>query len=274
MHRIALAFVALSLGVPAAIAQQNSSSLISPEFLGGGGAAPAAFGASVTTMPASASRPGGFPGIGVGVKIGLFGPGIEVGVPVSYHFNVRAGGNFFNYADSGSTNGVNYTANLRLRSAEASLDWFPWGRGFHISPGALVYNGNQIKGNAIIPPGDSFTLNGTNYVSDPSDPAHGTGNLVFPKAAPKLTIGWGSLVPREGHHVSFPFEVGVAYVGDPKVALTFTGSVCDAGMQGCQSITNDPSAQANVAAEQQKFSKDADYARFFPILSQGFAVRF
>ena len=275
MHRISLTLVALSLAVPAAFTQQSSSSLVAPELLAGGGAAiPASLGASATTMPASASRPGGFPGVGVGVKIGLFGAGVEVAATVSYHFNVRAGGNFFSYDDSGSTNGVNYTADLRLRSAEASVDWFPWRGGFHISPGALVYNGNQINGNALIPAGDSFTLNGTSYVSDPSDPAHGTGNLVFPKAAPKLTIGWGSLVPREGHRVSFPFEVGFAYVGDPKVALTFTGSVCDQGMQGCQSITNDPSAQANVAAEQKKFSKDADYARFFPILSQGFAVRF
>lgn len=274
MHRIVLTLVALSLAVPVAFAQQSSSSLVAPEFLAGGGATPAALGSSVTTMPASANRPGGFPGIGFGVKIGLFGAGVEVAAPLSYHFNVRAGGNFFNYDDSGSTNGVNYTADLRLRSAEASLDWFPWRSGFHISPGALVYNGNQVNGNALIPAGDSFTLNGTSYVSDPADPVRGTGNLVFPKAAPKLTIGWGSLVPREGHRVSFPFEVGVAYVGDPKVALTFTGSVCDSGMQGCQSIANDPSAQANVAAEQKKFSKDADYARFFPILSQGFAVRF
>lgn len=271
MQRVCLTLVALSLAVPGAFAQ-HSSSFLPPSLLTDTGS-PVGEGAAAATRPLPPSQGGAFP-FGIGFKVGLFGLGFEAAVPVASHFNVRGGGNFFSYNYSGSTNGVNYTANLRLRSAEASLDWYPWGHTFHVSPGAMLYNGNQVLGNAEIPAGDSFSLNGTDYISDPSDPAHGSGSLLFPKAAPKLTVGWGNLVPREGHHVSFPFEVGFAYVGDPKVALSFTGSVCDAAMQGCQPIANDPEAQANVAAEQQKFKKDADYARFFPILSQGFAVRF
>ncbi|HVT96248.1 MAG TPA: hypothetical protein VHE33_01995 [Acidobacteriaceae bacterium] len=271
MHRISLTLVALSLALPAAFAQQSSSSLISPSYLSNDSAAGNGSGVSRST-PASQTR--AFPGIDVGAKIGLLGPGFEVAVPVAPHFNVRGGANFFSYDYSGATNGVNYTATLRMRSVGASLDWYPWAHGFRISPGALLYNGNRVLGNAGIPGGDDFTLNGTSYVSDPADPVHGTGSLVFRKAAPALTVGWGNRLSGEGRHVSFPFEAGFAYVGDPTVDLTFTGSVCDAGMQGCQSIANDPSAQANVAAERQKFQKDANYARFYPILSQGFAVRF
>lgn len=223
--------------------------------------------------PVSAHE-GPFSALGVGVQVGLLGAGVQVAAPLSSRMNLRVGGNFLNFSDSGSTSGVNYTANLRFRSAETRVDFYPWGRKFHISPGALVYDGNQITGNALIPAGDSFTLNGTSYVSDPADPAHGSGSLKFPIAAPELTVGWGSLVPRGEHHVSFPFEVGFAYLGQPTTVLTFTGSVCDSGMQGCESIASDPEAQANVAAEQQKFEKDARYARFFPLISQGFAVRF
>lgn len=225
------------------------------------------------TLPAS-SHAGPFSGLGFGVQVGLLGAGVQVATPIASRMNLRVGGNFLNFSDSGSTSGVNYTANLRFRSAEASVDWYPWGRSFHISPGALVYDGNQITGNAVTPAGSSFTLNGTSYVSDPADPAHGSGSLQFARAAPKVTIGWGNLVPRGEHHVSFPFEMGFAYLGNPQTALTFTGSVCDSAMQGCESIANDPSAQANVAAEQVKFEKDARYARFFPLISQGFAVRF
>lgn len=87
-------------------------------------------------------------------------------------------------------------------------------------------------------------------------------------------MGWGNLVPRSERHFSFPVELGFSYMGDTKVALHFTGSVCDSGMQGCQSIADDPTAQANVTAEQQKLYKDARYARFFPLLSTGFAFRF
>lgn len=268
MQRSCLPVLALSLSLftASALAQQSgSASLLAPSVAGG-------YSNGVT--PPSATGLGGAHGIAVGVKVGLLGGGVEAAVPVSGRLNLRAGVNYFSYSDSSSTNGVNYTANLNFRSAEASVDWFPWGRSFHISPGALVYNGNRVTGNAVIPAGSSFTLNGTNYVSDPSDPAHGSGSLTFPKAAPKLTVGWGNLVPRGERRVSFPFEVGFAYMGDPKTVLNFSGSVCDSGMQGCQSISNDPQAQANVAAEQQKFQKDANYARFFPLLSQGFAIRF
>lgn len=279
MQRIVLALVVLSLAIPAVShAQQSSSSLIAPELLSGGGwAAPAATAGASTTTPASASRPTGFPGIGVGVKIGLFGVGVEGAVPVARHLNVRGGGNFFSYSDSLTQDGITYAASLRFRSGEASLDWFPWAKGFHISPGALLYNGNQVTGGANVPAGKTFTLNDTTYASSATDPVTGTGSLTFPnRVAPKLTVGWGNLVPRNERHFSFPFEVGFAYVGDPKFTLALAGTACYTyeGTPYCDNVATDANIQANLTAEQRKISNDAADARFFPILSQGFAVRF
>ncbi|HEX4037197.1 MAG TPA: hypothetical protein VHX37_03990 [Acidobacteriaceae bacterium] len=256
----------LSLTVPAGFAQQTaSSSLLSSSEPGG-------YANGVT--PVSTGRSGALSGLGIGVQVGLLGAGVQVATPLTSHLNLRAGSNFLNYNNDGSTSGVNYTANLRFRSVETEVDWFPGGRSFHISPGALVYNGNEVTGNARIPAGGSFSINGTNYISDPSDPVSGSGSVHFPKAAPKLTVGWGSLMPRGEHRVSVPFDIGFAYMGDPKTVLNFSGSVCDSAMQGCESIASDPDAQANVAAEQKKLQKDASYARFFPLVSTGFAFRF
>jgi hypothetical protein len=278
MQRIVLALVVLSLAVPAAShAQQSSSSLIAPELFPGGGWASAAMGSPSSTTPASASRPSGFPGIGVGVKVGLFGVGVEGAVPVGRHLNVRGGGNFFNYSDTLTQDGINYAASLRFRSGEASLDWFPWAGGFHISPGALLYDDNQVSGSANVAAGKTFTLNDTTYTSSATDPVTGTGGLTFPnKTAPKLTVGWGNLVPRNERHFSFPFEVGFAYVGQPKFTLNLAGTACYTyqGTPYCDNVATDSNIQANLAAEQKKISNDAADARFFPILSQGFAVRF
>ena len=269
MHRLSITALALTtcFFVSTGFAQQTSgSSLLAADTAAGSGYI------SSITPPSGQSGP--FSRLGVGVQAGLLGPGIEVATPLFRGLNLRVGGNFLDFSHSGATSGVNYAANLRLRSAVGSVDWYPWGRSFYVSPGALVYDGNEITGNALIPAGDSFTLNGTDYVSDPADPVNGSGSLKFPRLAPKFTIGWGSLVPRGERHVSFPFEMGFAYLGQPTTVLTFAGSVCDSGMQGCQSIASDPTAQANVAAEQQKLQKDANYARFFPLISQGFALRF
>jgi len=272
MQRMCLTLVALSLALPAAFAQQSSSSLISPSYLANDSGT--ASGGGSTRPMASASS--GFPGIGVGVKIGLLGPGVEVAVPVASHFNVRGGGNFFSYTDSLATDGINYNATLRFRSAEASLDWFPFRGGFHVSPGALLYNGNQVTGGANVPAGQTFTLNDQTYTSSGSDPVTGTGSLTFAKAAPKVTVGWGNLVPRGERHFSFPFEVGFAYVGYPKFQLNLQGTACYnyQGTPYCDNVATDSNIQANLATEIQKINNDAAPARFYPILSQGFAVRF
>ena len=273
MHRFSLTLVSLSLALPAAFAQPSSSSLISPSFLSNDSAAGSGAGA---TRSAAASQSRAFPGIGVGAKVGLLGPGFEVAVPVARRFNVRAGGNFFSYTDSLTSNGIAYSANLRFRSVETSLDWFPWGGGFHISPGALIYNGNQVTGGANVPGGQTFTLNDQDYTSSVSDPVTGSGSLTFAKAAPKITVGWGNLVPRGERHFSFPFEAGFAYVGYPKFQLHLQGTACymDQGTPYCDSVATDSNIQSNLATQVQKINNDAAPARFYPILSQGFAVRF
>jgi hypothetical protein len=276
MLRVSLACLVVSLSLAPAFAQQSSASLIAPELLPGGGAPVRAALGGGTMAPPSASRPVAFSQFAIGAKVGLLGAGVEAAVPLSYHLNLRAGGNFLSYNDTLTSDGITYNADLKFRSAETSVDWFPWARSFHISPGALVYNGNRITGGASVPAGQTFTLNNTTYTSSSTDPVTGYGSLTLRKTAPKLTVGWGNLIPRNGRHLSVPFEIGAAYVGDPKVALSFSGTACsvDAGVSNCSNVATDPTTQANVAAEERKIAKDADDARFFPLLSVGFAYRF
>jgi hypothetical protein len=274
MHRFLAAVLALSVSgvAPAAMAQPNSSSHLPASLLADD--SPGAGGTMYAT-PAS-TRPMAFSTVAVGAKVGILGIGFEAATPLSMHLNLRAGASFFSYTDHLTSDGIAYNANLQLRSSEASLDYFPWAKGFHISPGALLYNGNRISGNANVPGGQTFTLNDTTYTSSVSDPVKGTGGVTFNKAAPKLTVGWGNLIPRSGRHFSVPFEVGFAYVGDPKVALNLNGTACytSQGVPYCADVATDPTIHANVVAQQQKLANDVAPARFFPILSTGFAYRF
>jgi hypothetical protein len=274
MHRLLVATLTLSLTglAPAAFAQSSGSSLATPSLLtddssGTGGAIYA---------PAPSTRPMAFSTVAVGVQVGILGIGFEAATPLSNHLNLRAGGNFFDYSDTLTSDGISYDANLHFRSSEASVDYFPWAKSFHISPGALLYNGNEVTGNANVPAGQTFTLNGTTYTSSATDPVNGNGSVTFNKAAPKITVGWGNLIPRSGRHFSVPVDLGFAYVGDPKVALNLNGTACYAyqGAPYCANVATDPTIHANVVAQQQKLANDAAPARFFPILSTGFAYRF
>lgn len=64
--------------------------------------------------------------------------------------------------------------------------------------GGLLYNRDAIKANPSVPAGESFTLGGVTYVSQPY-PIYGTGDLYMGnKAAPMGLVGWGNLIPRSG----------------------------------------------------------------------------
>lgn len=242
----------------------------SPDSLeSSGAAAPAA--AAEPAAPAKQSAEGRIP-IGIGVKVSTLGIGGEVGVGVSHRSNVRVGFNMFSYGHTFDKDGVTYRGDLKLRSAQATYDIFFF-KGLRISPGVLLYNGNQVSANASVPGGQTFTLSNTNYVSDAADPVTGTGKLTVYKAAPMLLIGIGNLVPRS-RHFSTSFEIGAAYQGPPRVALNLSGSACDSTGLFCRSISSDPTIQSNIAAEQTKLNKSASPYKFYPVLSFGVGYKF
>ena len=214
-----------------------------------------------------------FSRIGIGVKISDLGAGIEVGTPLAAKFNLRGGFNILRYSRLITNNGIHYDGHLRFQSAEAHLDWFPIG-GFHISPGLLFYNGNQVTATAMVPGGQTFSLGGTTYESDPTAPVTGAGKLDFVKVSPSIMVGIGNLIPRNGRHYSFLFEVGGAYQGSARVALNFAGNVCDSTGTFCRSISGDSTVQANIQAQQVKIQNDVNPYRFFPIISFGVGFNF
>ena len=253
----------------------RASSFGTPPFAAGASMTGAAAGNGGTThgaAPAIHTAP--FSALAVGVRVGLLGIGFEAATPLSEHLNLRAGANFFSYNDTFTTNGIVYSGNLHLRSADATLDWYPWAKGFRVSGGALLYNGNNITGNANVPGGNTFSLNDVEYLSSTADPVTGNASLKFNEAAPKLTVGWGNHIPRSGRHFSFPMEIGFAYIGDPKLVLNLEGTACDPQGLICEDVATNEEIQSNLKAQQEKYQKDADPARFYPIISAGFAFSF
>jgi hypothetical protein len=215
-----------------------------------------------------------FSRLGIAIKASLLGAGVEAATPLTSRSNLRAGFNIFNYDRGFNKDGVAYAAQLRFRSVEAHYDWFPFAGSFHLSPGVLVYNGNQLAAIASVPGGKTFTLNNTTYSSDAAYPIAGTGKVDFVKVGPMFTVGWGNLLPRNHRHFSVPFEVGVIYTGAPLTALTLGGSACDAAGVNCRSVQTDPTFQANVQAEKDKLNRDMTAFKFYPVISVGFAFNF
>jgi hypothetical protein len=230
-------------------------------------------GLSSALCVAQSDSPAPFSSVAVGIKASLLGAGAEAATPLSRRVNLRGGFNAFSYNRTFSKDGVAYAGQLNFRSGEAHLDWFPFGGSFHLSPGALIYNGNQIKANASVPGGKTFTLNGATYTSDPADPVTGLGKVDFKKAGPMFTLGWGNLLPRGHRRFSVPFEIGAIYTGAPRAALNLAGSACDSNGANCTPIASNPAIQANMLAEQNKLNKDMNAFKFYPVISIGFGIR-
>ncbi|HEV2462927.1 MAG TPA: hypothetical protein VGT04_03915 [Acidobacteriaceae bacterium] len=215
---------------------------------------------------------------GIGTYESPLGFGGRVATSLTQQVVLRGGASYFSFSTSQKASDVPYTAHVVLQSEEVQADWYPWvRRRFHISPGLQFGNSSRIYGNASIPVGNSFTLNGTTYYSGAAGPVQASGSARFRRASPMLTVGWGSWVRRgeQQGHWAFPFEFGTVFNATPATVLNFTGVVCtDPGQVACENIANDPSVQANIQAERVKMHKDAQWARFYPIVAGGIVYRF
>jgi hypothetical protein len=236
--------------------------------------------AFVTLPPPSTIRPKTyrpFSSVGIASHTGLAGAGFDVATPLAGKFNIRAGSDFFSYATTFQQQGANVAINLRMRSSRASLDWFPFGGRFRLSPLMVFANNNRVQATALIPSGSTVTLNGQDYISSLTDPMHGSGRIDFRKISPGFTFGFGNIIPRTKSRISVPVEMGFYYVGQPRLQVSFSGSACDPTQPpsiGCQSVTQDAGFQQNLAAFIARNNNNLSYASFLPILSIGFGYAF
>jgi hypothetical protein len=215
--------------------------------------------------------------VGVDAQAGLGGIGFEVALPLFRKFNVRAGSNFFGYSTTFQEQGANVAANLRLRSGHASLDWFPFRGRFRLSPLVVFANNNRVQASALIPPGSTITLDGSDYISSSTDPLHGGGSIDFRRVSPGFTLGWGNIISRKHGHFSFPLEAGFYYVGQPGLKVSFTGSACEPAVPqsiGCMRVNEDPAFQQDLAAFIARTRHNLSYASYFPIFSLGVGYAF
>lgn len=233
---------------------------------------------SLATKPAG-STIGPFSRLALGGGISPLGINLQAAVNVNRHINLRGVGNIFNYSvNNFSTNGLNLNGKLNFATAGASVDFYPFANhGFRISPGALLYNQNAVSANVTVAGGTSFSLNNVTYYASSTNPITGVGNLGLNtnKNAFTVTTGWGNMASRRRGHLSFPFEIGAAFVGSPSMNMALTGGqACDANGQNCVNVATDPSVQANLQAQIAKYKSDLDPFKYYPIINFGMAYSF
>ena len=221
------------------------------------------------------------PRFGVGARASTLGWGVEGAVAVTEKSNVRAGLNFVGFGRTFNRDGIDYNGQLKMRSIETHYDWFLF-RGFRVSPGLLVYNGNHIVGSVSVPGGRQFTIGGNTYYSNPSDKVNGPFRMDFakPKLSPILTVGAGNLVRREGSRFTVTAEVGVVFQDSPHARLDLQGSVGLTPAGPFFNVASNPQVQADLRAEETKINAGTPpydtlrtLLKTFPVISGGIGFR-
>jgi hypothetical protein len=279
---VTLAFVVVSGAVVAQGPHSNEASAALPPA-----PEPLAAVQPVRVPMVSPYGPPSFSRMSAGGAASLLGIELQLATNVSKHLNLRAIGNVFDYSNSFTISGVPTTANLKLGSVGGMADYYPFRFAFRVSGGMLFINRNHVDSTTNIPGGDSISLNGQGYYSSNANaltgatPLHGNGHMALNTTTPSWVVstGWGNHVQRSGHW-SFPVEIGVAFVGTPKVTTGMSGWACtDATQTNCTDISNpnDPVAiqfQSNLNAQVAKWNSNVAWLKTYPIFTSGVTYTF
>lgn len=200
--------------------------------------------------------------VGVLLKAGTLGAGLDISKGISESVALRLQANALDYDRDITDTDVDYNSDLKLRSAGLLLDWHPFSGVFRVSAGAF-WNGNEATATGR-PTNGTYVINGQTYTSAQIGSLN--GQIDFSEVAPYLGIGFGS-APKAGRGMTFSFDLGVFYQGEPNVGLT---AVCGVGVPAgtCTQIQND------VAAEQASLQEEVSDYKFYPVVSFGIGYRF
>lgn len=191
--------------------------------------------------------------IGVGVKAGTLGIGVEGTFALAGGLNLRAGINNYTYGYSDSASDIDYDIDLELESYALLLDWHPFSGTFKLTAG-LLSNKNRVAMRAT--PNGTVTIGGTPY------PAATVGNLRgeidFKKTAPYAGLGWGNAAGKTSGF-GFSAELGVLFQGAPDVTLRSSNSTV---------------SQDDLDAEARDIENDLDNFKAYPVISFGFSYQF
>ena len=192
--------------------------------------------------------------IGVGVKAGTLGFGVDISMALTQTINARFSLSKFsrdinetlNINDANNTATIDSTLNVDFGSAAILFDWYVFDGTFHLT-GGFLKNSSSIDLNGRITDANVI-FNGTSYnvVTEFQDPNLSASISFGNSLQPYLGIGWGRKADDDPG-LSVSLELGVVLL-DPSVDLkapvisgtsTSTQAQIDADVNAAEAAAND-----------------------------------
>src|SRR4051812_9595864 len=181
--------------------------------------------------------------IGIGVKAGTTGVGIDLAKNVAPLLDLRVGYSALKWGYDTDANGVKYDGDLTLSNLNTLLDFHPLGPVFRLT-GGFIFNRNKYEA-----------------VGHPSS-GPGSFNAKVESgrtAAPYLGVGWGNVA---GAGLNFYADLGVMFMGEPKATIS-------ADCTGFSATPQCSALQAQTAQQQADLQDRLKRFKAWPVLTLG-----
>ncbi|HET8946306.1 MAG TPA: hypothetical protein VFQ07_04935 [Candidatus Polarisedimenticolia bacterium] len=190
--------------------------------------------------------------IGIGVKLGTLGFGLDITGRVNDWFSVRGSFNTADADDTHSESGVEYETDVAFGASGILFDFHPWKKNFRLSAGWMH---NRTGADLLGTPTENVEIGDTVYT--PAEAGTISGDVSFKDSAAYVGFGYGNAARGPGR-VRFVLDVGALLQGTGEVTLTSsTGLV----------------SQDDLAKEEQDLEDDLDDLSFYPVLALGISFR-
>lgn len=217
--------------------------------------------------------------VGVNVKAGTLGLGLELDYKISDAFNVRLQSNSYTYDDEFEEDGIDYEGEVKLSTTGLLIDWRPFEGTFRLT-GGVYANNNELTGRTNSVGNETYDIGDSLYSSSSTDPLQVDMDVTLgDSTAGYLGMGWGSSPSNNGW--MFSVELGVLLSGEPTVELTASGTAIVNQNGSTQSFkitdSNNPLLQEfqnELANEELSIEDEISEYKLYPVIAIGVGYRF
>ncbi|MFT4604500.1 MAG: hypothetical protein ACI9W4_001231 [Rhodothermales bacterium] len=203
-----------------------------------------------------------FAQIGVAIRAGTLGPGINVAYGISDKLAVRATGSYLTYSINDSIDEevtVDLEGEATIGAVGVAVDYHPFGNFFRLS-GGLNVNLFEVSGTGLptgsycLGDGDAAACDGKLFA--PNRLGSFGATLSYSSAiAPYAGIGFGRVAGKQ--RIGLLLDIGALYTGSPEIDLDGSGLLA-------------PTASPE---QENTLNQGIESFQWFPVVSVGVAVR-
>lgn len=187
-------------------------------------------------------------GVGLGVKAGTLGAGVELSASLIENTRIRGGFNYLIFSFDSTISDINYDFENDFNSLSLLLDWHPFGSSFFLS-GGVYFNNNSISVDG--------TVDGNIIASEISRLVSLSGDVEFQPVAPYAGLGWRSNNAETGWGIAL--DMGVLFQGAPDVTnLRLNAPIDVSGIADLQSF---------LAEQEEEIEDELSWFQYYPVVS-------